>query len=158
MVPIPLQNILISMVREAAARPEKADATIRRSFRIVLLFVVAAMAACSLLPGLVLGSLGPDFVAHGAPLLRWIGLSVPALAINLLYWSTCLVRRRPWPVFAVNLATSSAIVGGVMSLSRGGDISSVGLIYCVVQWAIAAVIAYPTVTALRAIRQQPRKS
>ena len=154
MVSLPLTNILISMVREAVARPEKADATIRRSLGIVSLVVVIAMASCLLLPDLLLAPLGSNFVYHGAPLLRWVGLSVPAVAVNLLYWSTCLVRRRPWPVFMINLATSSAIVGGVMCLGPGSDISTVGMIYCMAQWAVALVISYPTVTALRVVRQR----
>ena len=154
MVSLPLMSILISMVREAVARPEKADATVRRSLGIVLLVVVVAMAACLLLPNLVLAPLGSSFVSHGAPLLRWIGLSVPAVAVNLTYWSTCLVRRRAWPVLAVNLATSSAIVGGVMTLGPGSDISRVGLIYCMAQWAVAVVVSLPTITALRVVRQR----
>ena len=154
MVSLPLMSILISMVREAVARPEKADATVRRSLGIVLLVVVVAMAACLLLPNLVLAPLGSSFVSHGAALLRWIGLSVPAVAVNLTYWSTCLVRRRPWPVLAVNLATSSAIVGGVMTLGPGSDISRVGLIYCMAQWAVAVVVSLPTITALRVVRQR----
>ena len=154
MVSLPLMSILISMVREAVARPEKADATVRRSLGIVMLVVVVAMAACLLLPNLVLAPLGSSFVSHGAALLRWIGLSVPAVAVNLTYWSTCLVRRRPWPVLAVNLATSSVIVGGVMSLGRGSDISRVGLIYCMAQWAVAVVVSLPTITALRVVRQR----
>jgi O-antigen/teichoic acid export membrane protein len=154
MVSLPLMSILISMVREAVARPEKADATVRRSLGIVLLVVVVAMAACLLLPNLVLAPLGSSFVSHGAALLRWIGLSVPAVAVNLTYWSTCLVRRRPWPVLAVNLATSSAIVGGVMTLGPGSNISRVGLIYCMAQWAVAVVVSLPTITALRVVRQR----
>ena len=154
MVSLPLMSILISMVREAIARPEKADATVRRSLGIVLLVVLVAMAACLLLPNLVLAPLGSSFVSHGVPLLRWIGLSVPAVAVNLTYWSTCLVRRRAWPVLAVNLATSSAIVGGVMTLGPGSDISRVGLIYCMAQWAVAVVVSLPTITALRVVRQR----
>jgi O-antigen/teichoic acid export membrane protein len=152
MVPQPLSAILISMVREVAARPEKAAATIRRSMVIVLSVVVVAVGGCLLLPSLVLGVLGSNFAVHGDPLLRWIGLSVPAMAINLLFWSTCLVRKRPWPVFAVNLTTSTAIVGGVLTLSVGSSISSVGAIYCMVQWAVALVLIFPTIRAIRILR------
>lgn len=152
MVSLPLQSILISMVREAVVRRGQADATIRRSLKIVALVVIVAMAACLLAPNLILAPLGSDFVPHGVTLLRWVGLSVPAVAVILLFWSTCLVRRRPWPVFAVNIATTGAIIGGVMSLGRGSDSSSVGVIYCVVEWAIAVVVTFPTIKGLRAIR------
>ena len=122
--------------------------------RFGLLVIVVGMTICLLLPKLALLSLGPDFAAHGAPLLRWVGLALPATAVNLLFWATCLVRRRPWPVFAVNFATSGAIVGGVLLLGHGASISRVGMTYCAVQWLIAAVVSFPTITALRVVRQR----
>jgi O-antigen/teichoic acid export membrane protein len=154
MVSLLLSSILISMVREAIANPEKADLTIRRSIGLALLVVTGAMIACLLLPGLVLAPLGADFAAYGAPLLRWVGLALPATSLNLLYWATCLVRRHPWPVLAVNLATSGAVVGGVMLLGPSSDISSVGMIYCMVQWGVAFAVSIPTVKALRIVRQR----
>ena len=154
MVSLLLSSLLISMVREAVARPEQVDSTIRRSMRFGLLVIVVGMTICLLLPKLALLSLGPDFAAHGAPLLRWVGLALPATAVNLLFWATCLVRRRPWPVFAVNFATSGAIVGGVLLLGHGASISRVGMTYCAVQWLIAAVVSFPTITALRVVRQR----
>jgi hypothetical protein len=154
MVSLLLSSILISMVREAVVSPEKANLTIRRSLGLALLVVMGAIVTCLLLPGLVLAPLGPGFVAHGAPLLRWVGLALPATAVNLLYWATCLVRRRPWPVFAVNLATSGAIVGGVLLLGPDAAISRVGMVYCLAQWVVAAAVSLPTITALRVIRQR----
>jgi O-antigen/teichoic acid export membrane protein len=154
MVSVLLSSILISMVREAVASPDRADFTIRGSMGLALLVVIGAMTACLLLPGLVLAPLGPDFSAHGAPLLRWVGLALPATAVNLLYWATCLIRRRPWPVFALNIATSAAILGGVLILGRDSDISRVGTIYCLVQWLVAAAVSLPTIKALRVVRQR----
>lgn len=152
MVGLLLTNIAISMVREVVANPEKADLTIRRSMGLAVLVVILVTASCSLLARLVLAPLGPSFVVHGAPVLQWAGLSVPATAIIVLFRALCLVRRRPWPAFAVNLTTSVAIVGGVLLLGSGASISRVGMIYCIVQWVTAAVISWPTFTALRAVR------
>ena len=152
MVGVLLTSILISMVREAVAHPNKADFTIRRSTRLVMLVVIVVMIACLLMPRLILAPLGPSFAVHGASLLRWTGLAMPATAIIVLFWAACLVRRRPWPVFAVNLTTSAAIVGGVLLVGRDADISRVGMIYCIVQWAAAAAVSLPTNRALRAIR------
>jgi hypothetical protein len=154
MVSLLLCNILISMVREAVANPAKADLTIRRSIGLALLVVTGAMIVCLLLPRLVLAPLGADFAAYGAPLLRWVGLALPATALNLLYWATCLVRRHPWPVLAVNLTTSGAVVGGVMLLGPASEISRVGMIYCIVQWGIAVAVSIPTIKALRVVRQR----
>jgi O-antigen/teichoic acid export membrane protein len=151
MVTLLLNNISISMVREAVANPEKADFTIRRSMGLALLVVIAAMTACLLLPRLVLAPLGPNFAVHGAALLHWAGLAMPAMTVIVLFWAVCLVLRRPWPAFTVNVTTSGAIVGGVLLLGPGADISRVGMIYCIVQWAAAAAVSLPTVRALRVI-------
>jgi hypothetical protein len=158
MLSLLLSSLLISMVREAVARPENADSTILRSMRLGLLVIGAGMTICLLVPNLALLSLGPEFAAHGAPLLRWVGLALPATALNLLFWATCLVRRRPWPVFAVNFATSVAVVSGVLLLRPGTSIGRVGMIYCITQWAIAAAVSFPTIKALRVVRQRKESS
>ena len=142
-------SILISMVREAVARPDDAGSTIRRSLRLVLVMVIAGMIGCIFLARLALAPMGHDFAVHGAPLLRWVGLALPAVAVNLLYWALCLVRRRPWPVFAINLTTSAVMIGGVMLLRDRTDISQVGIVYCLAQWAVAAVVVLPAMKTLR---------
>ena len=152
MVGLLLANILTSMVREAVANPEKADFAIRRSTGLVMLVVIAVMTVCLLLPGLVLAPLGHSFAVRGAPLLHWTGLAMPATAVIILYGSLCLLRRRPWPLFAVNLAASAGIVGGVLLLPPSADISRVGMIYCIVQWVTAAVVSLPAFMALRVVR------
>ena len=152
MIGLLLTNIAISMVREVVANPEKADFTIRRSVGLAALVVIIVVVVCLLLARLVLAPLGQSFAVHGTPLLRWIGLAAPATAIISLFLGSCLVRRRPWPAFAVNLTTSAAIVGGVLLLGSDADISRVGMIYCIVQWVTATVISWPTFRALRALR------
>ncbi len=142
-------SILISMVREAVARPTKASFTIRRSLILIVTMVIAGMIGCIFLARFALAPMGSDFATHGAPLLRWVGLALPAAAINLLYWALCLVRRRPWPVFAVNLTTSAMMITGVMLLRDGTEISRVGIIYCLVQWTVAAVVTVPALKTLR---------
>ncbi len=146
-------SILISMVREAVAHPHTAAFTIRRSVRLILLALVAGMIGCLFLSRLALTPMGPEFAAHGVPLLRWVGLALPAITINLLYWSVCLVRRHPWPILAVNLTTSALMIGGVLLLREGTDVSRVGMIYCLSQWLVAVVVAIPAVKALRSASQ-----
>jgi hypothetical protein len=152
MVSLVLTNISISMVRETVANPSKADSTIPRSFGLILVVVVLVMTVCLLLPHLLLAPLGLNFADHGAPLLHWVGLTVPATAIIVAFWAVCLVQRRPVPVFALNLATSGAVICGVLLIGSGSNIGRVGMIYCVVQWAAAIVVAFPTLAELRAIR------
>lgn len=146
-----LTSILIAMVREAVAAPERARITIGRSLRLIGASVVVGVLCCVFLARLVLLPLGHEYAAYGAPLLLWVGLSFPAVAINYLYLSTCLVRMRPGLIFAANLSLAVGLVVGVMVLGRGTHIEIVGVIYCVVQWVVALVLAVPTIRALRAI-------
>lgn len=151
MVTLLLMNISISMVREVVTSPEKARSTILRSMGLIAIVVICVMVTCMVLFHLVLAPLGPSYSVHGAGLLRWVGLAAPATAVTVLFWAICLVRRHPWPVFAVNLSTSAAIVAGVVLLPPGTDISHVGIIFCIVQWAAAIALIGPTVKALRVI-------
>jgi hypothetical protein len=148
-----LSSIMISMVREVVARPEGSYNAIRRSLCLVSLVVVGGLLTCLFASQLVLSPLGSAFAAHGAPLLRWIGLALPATAINVLFWAVCLVRRRPFPVLALNLAISTGIIGGSLLLQHGASITDIGIIYCAVQWTVAVVVSIPTVKALRVVRE-----
>jgi O-antigen/teichoic acid export membrane protein len=156
MIVLILTNISTSMVREAIAFPEKANYTVRRSIGLAVLIVIIAMACCLLIPRLILAPLGPTFAIHGAPLLRWVGLAIPATALIVLFWAVCLVRQRPWPVFMINLTTSAVILVSVLRLGRGAEIDRIGAIYCSVQWAAAAIIFIPTLKALRTVQHHAR--
>ena len=119
MVSLLLTSIMISMVREAVANPERARFTIRR------LYWTRLAGHDNRYDGLPI--LGPPGTCSAGAGIRHLwgstsSLGWPYLArdgYELLFWATCLVRRRPWPVFAVNLATSVGIIGGVMLLGHG---------------------------------------
>ena len=152
-----LSSVVLSMVREVVARPEGSRTTIRRSLGLVSFVVIGGLLLCVFAGRLALSPLGPAFADHGAPLLRWIGLALPAAALNLLFWATCLVRRRPWPVLVLNLTTSIGIIGASLSLRRGADSADIGAIYCIAQWVVAIVVFIPTVKALRVVRERTEK-
>jgi hypothetical protein len=144
-------NITTSMVREVTANPQKAGVAIRRSVSFAAVVIVAVMMFCFFMARLVLTPLGPNFVTYGAPLMRWVGLAMPATTVVVFFWDVCTIRRRPWPPVAVNLFTAVAIFGGILLLHPGSNIGRVGMIYCVVQWLTAIVVVFPAITGLRAI-------
>lgn len=158
MVALLLNNVTTSMVREVVANPEKSKNAIRRSVTLVSIMAILVMTVCLLLPQFILAPLGTKYIVHGTELLHWVGLAIPATAVIVLFWSVCLVHKRPWPSFAVNLVSSIAVVGGVMTLRAGSDISRVGVVYCSVQWAAALVVSVPTFLALRAMARDEESS
>ena len=76
-------------------------------------------------------------------LLVWFGLALPAAAVVVVFWSMCLIARRPLPGLLVNTVTAVAMIVGIRLLADG-SLSRVGLLYLVVQWAVAAAVAVPT--------------
>jgi O-antigen/teichoic acid export membrane protein len=151
MVLLLMNNITISMVREVVANPHKAMSAIRRSVALAIVLAILVMIVCLFLGSFILTPLGSSYGGHGAPLLRWAGLAMPATAVIALFMATCSIRQRLGPAFLVNLITSSAIIAGVMLLHSNAGISRVGLIYCFVQWTAAAVLSFPTFISLRTI-------
>lgn len=151
MVALLIMHITTSMIREVVANPRKAGTAIRRSVGMAVLGVIMIVIACVLLASLILAPLGSSFVSHGAPLMRWGGLAMPATTVIIFFWALCSVQKRPWPAFGINLFTAIATFGGVLLLRSGSDISRVGEIYCAVQWLAALMVVLPTFTGLRAI-------
>jgi hypothetical protein len=145
-----LQNILIAMVREAVANPGTRVEAVKGQLKLGSLIVLGGVAACSAFPHEVLRVLGVDFANHGAGLLRWIGFSIPGTAVGLLYWSLCLLRQRPWPLFLMNVVNSVAMIGGILEF-RHIALTSIGMLFCGVQWTIAVGVAIPLARALRGI-------
>jgi hypothetical protein len=145
-----LTSILISMVREAVARPREAAAIIARSLWLCGGLALGAGLGCVFLGPTLLGAMGPAYAEGSGPLVVWIGLSIPPSAVVLVYWAVCLIRRAPWPMFAVNVAITSLTVGGI-AVTETGDIGTVGQLYCAVQWAVAIAVGWPTVRRLRSL-------
>jgi hypothetical protein len=145
-----LTAILISMVRESVARPREAAGIIRRSLALSAGLAVAVGLACVFLGPLLLGVLGKAYVEGSASLVVWIGFSVPASAVVLVYWAVCLIRQAPWPTLAVNVAITALTIGGIAAM-RGGEIGRVGVLYCGVQWGVALAVAWPAMRGLRSV-------
>lgn len=150
-----LTNVFISMVREVVAAPERAAVTIGRSIKLVAAVTLAGVVGCTVLAQFVLLLLGHDYAIYGASFLRWIGLSLPATAINLLYVAVCLIKFRPAIIFAANCVITVGTIGGLMLLHPGTSIAMVGVIYCAVTWAVAVACAIPAVRGIRDILRNP---
>jgi O-antigen/teichoic acid export membrane protein len=151
-----LTNVFISMVREVISAPERTAVTIRRSVRLAGAVAIAGVLGCTFLGKFVLLLLGHDYATYGSAFLRWIGISLPATAIIMLYFAVCLVKVRPGIIFAANLAVTVGTIGGLMTLRPGTSVAVVGAIYCVVQWIVALVCAIPAFRGIRAISDEAK--
>ncbi len=156
MIALLISSTLISLVREIVANPQRVVEATRRSLILVGGIVALASLVCVALPQLILLPLGPAYVENGVTLVRWIGLSLPATLVSLLYWSVCLRRRRAWPVFWLNAAISAGTLVGVLTLPATAQIGDVGRIHCVVQWVVALAVTVPLARAVSALRRKSR--
>lgn len=146
-----LTNILITAVRESVADPAAAPRILTGQLRLGAVLVGLVMACCSIVPQLPLALLGSSFADHASGLLRWIGLATPGTAVGLLYWAVCLLRQRPWPMLALNLAITGGTLAGVVLLRDAVGLTGIGLVYFAVQTATGLAVLVPLVRTLRPI-------
>jgi O-antigen/teichoic acid export membrane protein len=151
-----LTNVFISMVREVITVPARAAVTIGRSIRFVGLVTVVGVLCCVFLGKFILLQQGAAYATYGSSFLRWVALSFPASAINLLFVAVCLIKIRPGLIFAANCVITIGTIGGLMTLGHGTNIGTVGAIYCGVTWLVAAASAIPAVRGIRAIIKETK--
>jgi hypothetical protein len=155
-VSVLLMSVLISMVRALATTSEGAAQIVRGQLRIVAVVLAGVLVVCCVDPVLVMDILGSSFGHQAGTLLRWVGLSFPGTTVALLYWSFCLIDQRPWPIFAMNVGNAILVISGVVWLGRHSSIADIGMLYCGVQWLIAAAAIVPLVRRLRRALAAPQ--
>jgi O-antigen/teichoic acid export membrane protein len=150
-----LSAVQLSMVREVVARPAERAGVVRRSLALSAGVVLVGVVGCLAVGPLLLHLLGPGFAEHAGMLLVWFGLALPATAVVVVFWSVCLIARRPVPGLVVNTLTAAVMIVGIQLLA-GGPLSRVGLLYLVVEWAVAAAVVVPTWRGLLGPSQHQR--
>ncbi len=138
-----LSAVQLIMVREVVARPGERARVVRRSLTLSAAVVLAGAVGCLVVGPVLLRLLGPGFAENAGMLLVWFGLALPAAAVVVVFWSMCLIARRPLPGLVVNALTATVMIVGIRLLADG-SLSRIGLLYLVVQWAVAAAVVVPT--------------
>jgi len=151
-----LAAVQLVMVREVVARPAERARVVRRSLTLSAAVVLVGTVGCLTVGPILLRLLGPGFAEHAGTLLVWFGLALPAAAVVVVFWSMCLIARRPVPGLVVNTLTAAAMIFGIRLLADG-PLSRVGLLYLVVQWVAAAAVVVPTWRGLVNPPRGPRR-
>jgi O-antigen/teichoic acid export membrane protein len=134
-----LLNIVTSFVVAASSNPTQAPQALRRAIRLGAIISVPGALVLALGGKQLLSLVGPGY-AHGAGVLSLVGASLPFTAVLLLYSAFCVMRKRVWPLAAVQ--TGAVLV--LMGISWWGlplwGASAPGLAYLVAQAGFALVV------------------
>lgn len=135
-------NVASSFVVEAAGARGRPSALLRRSLLLWAAIVIGAVAIC--VPGapLLLGLAGAAYAAHGAALLRLIGLSAPFTALVVLYSTLAWLDQRVWLLAAFQAVLGVMVIGITLVLLPRAGLTAVGWAYLATQ-ALAAAGAAP---------------
>jgi len=145
-----LWNIVTSFVVTASSQPSQAPQALRRAIRLGAVIAVPGALVLGLGARPLVSLVGPGY-AHGAGVLTLVGASLPFTAVLLLYSAFCLMRRRVWPLTAVQAGSVVVLVGiSWWGLPLWG-VSAPGLAYLVGQAGLALLVLPRVVRRYRAI-------
>ena len=137
-----LWNVASSFVVELAGGREHSSALLSRSLALWGVIVVGALAVCVAGANPLLDLAGHIYTAHGAGLLRLVGLSVPFSAVVAMYCTLVWIDGRIWWLAAFQAASGATILGATLVLLPHLGVVAVGWANLGVQ-ALAAAIAAP---------------
>jgi O-antigen/teichoic acid export membrane protein len=145
-------NVLVSLVVEAATDPAHIRAQVRHAMRLLLLVCVGGGTALAAGAPIILAALGSRYAA-GADSLRLIGLALPFGVVGTLFSVTGFMAKRAWPMFFVQLASTTMFLGGAyVAMSRlGYGAAGAAGAFAVAEALMALVLLPVTVIRLRAL-------
>jgi len=105
-----LWNIVTSFVVAASSDPRQAPQALKRAIRLGAVISVPGAIVLVLGAKPLLSLLGAGY-AQGAVVLSLVGASLPFTAVLLLYSAFCVMRKRVWPLVAVQTGAVVVLIG-----------------------------------------------
>jgi O-antigen/teichoic acid export membrane protein len=143
-------NVASSLVVEIAGARARTDELLRRSLLLWGAIVLAALVVCVLGARPLLALAGAGYAAHGAALLRLIGLSAPFGAVVALYSTLVWLDQRVWLLAGFLAVSGATLVASTLVLLPHLGLVAVGWANLGTQ-AAAAIVMGPL--AARRLRQ-----
>jgi len=132
--------IAVALVAESSARPGHAAVGVRRAVRLGAVLLLPGMVALVFLAPYILSILGSNYSHAGTRLLQLLALSLPFLAVNVLYVTFARLARRVRRIVTVQVVTAVIVLGVSAQLIGTHGISGVGIGFLVGQAAVAVVV------------------
>ncbi len=105
-----LWNIVTSFVVAASSDPRQAPQALRRAIKLGALISVPGAIVLAVGAKQLLSLVGANY-AQGAGVLSLVGASLPFTAVLLLYSAFCVMRKRVWPLAAVQAGAVFVLLG-----------------------------------------------
>jgi O-antigen/teichoic acid export membrane protein len=142
-------NVSSSLVVEVAGAHARSDELLRRSLMLWGAIVLGALIVCVLGAEPLLGLAGPGYAAHGAPLLRLLGLSAPFYAVFALYGTLAWLDQRVWMLAGFLAVYGVALLATTLALLPHLGLAAVGWANLAMQALTALAMAPLVVRRLR---------
>lgn len=148
-ITILMWNVASSLVVELAGGHARSDELFRRSMLLWAGIVFGALVVCVLGAYPLLELAGPGYAAHGAPLLRLVGLSAPFAAVVALYSTLAWLEQRVWLLAGIQAVCGVAMLATTLVLLPRLGLVAAGWANLATLGAAAIVMAPLTVRRLR---------
>jgi O-antigen/teichoic acid export membrane protein len=145
-------NVSSSLVVEIAGSHARSDELLRRSMLLWAGIVTGALMVCVLGAHLLLALAGPGYAAHGAALLRLVGLSAPFAAVVALYSTLAWLDQRVWLLAALQAGSGILMLGTTLVLLPRLGLVAAGWANLGTLALAATVMAPLTVRRLRQVQ------
>ena len=134
-------NIGFSLIVETVTAGEHSAARLRRALAMWGVLVIASIIACDVIGPTVLGLIGHAYQAHGATLLRAIGLSTPFTSVTMVFLVFAWLDQRVWLMLVISVCTVTALFALSIVLIPVDGVAGVGWAFLISQAAAAVLMA-----------------
>ena len=139
-----LWTIATALTSEAAARPSSAPGAVRKAVRFTMVVVTPTIIVLVIGAPYFLKILGHSYSHNGARLLQLLILTVPFMAVNILYVTFARLARRVRRVIIIQVGLAVVTLTLMSILMRHHGLNGVGVAFLIGQ-ATVAVIVFPSV-------------
>ncbi len=150
-----LHMVVSPYVAEAARHPEGIPSLTRKIVLILAVLVAGGAFFLVVIAPPVLGFLGEQYRADGAPLLFLIAAFTPLFALEVFYTAIARIRRKLVLAVATQTVNTIIVMTGVILLIGDIGIVSIGWSYLAAYAVTAAILIVPLLRGVREITRDP---
>lgn len=139
-----LWTIATALTSESSARPSSAPAAVRKAVHFAALVIGPLLIVLVIGAPFFLKVLGHSYSQNGARLLQLLIVTVPFMAINIMYVTFARLARRVRRVISIQVALAVITLTLMSILMRRHGLNGVGVAFLIGQ-AFIAIIVFPSV-------------
>ena len=139
-----LFSFATSLIVEASVRPATSTATVRRAVHLALRFLVPGLVVLFVGAPYFLRILGPAYEANGTTLLRLVAVTLPFMAVNVLYVTFARLARRVRRVLSIQVSIAAIVLTLASVFLSHFGVAGVGLAFLIGHGAVSFVV-FPSV-------------